>query len=455
MDGLKRAITQSLQFKLSVWLAAVITGIALLAGVFSFAAAFKDANELQDDQLRQIVFLADQHTLLATSESSTLNSLVADPESRVILQALPATGQEASIADASDAVLLLPSNLPDGIQTLTVRDERWRLMVRTLPNGTRIVAGQQTAIRDEIARDGALRTLLPLLVLIPVMLILTSVLIRQMFKPVKQLALELDERSQDDLRPLNESHLPTEIQPFVVANNRLLARVEQSMAQQRRFLADAAHELRSPLTALSLQSERLGAAEMSAPARERLGALQGGLMRSRQLLDQLLALARARETGQGQAGLVSLRRICHQVIEDLMPLAQAKHIDIGIDGEADASVTAHEIDLKSLVRNLVDNAIRYTPPAGRVDLCIQAEKGQASLQVSDSGPGIAQAERQRVFDPFYRILGNEEIGSGLGLSIVKTLADRMGATVALQHTDEKRQAGLRVNVRFVGRDAET
>ena len=448
MDGVKRGVTQSLQFKLSAWLAAVITGIALLAGGFSFAAAFQDANELQDDQLRQIVVLADQHTLTVSSQEPTTNADVADPESRVILQALPATEPTGSITQVSDALLPLPATLPEGIQTVTVRDEPWRLMVRTLPNGTRIVAGQQTAIRDEIAHDGALRTLLPFLVLIPVMLILTSILVRQMFKPVTQLALELDERSQDDLRPLNERHLPSEIQPFVVANNRLLARVDQSMALQRRFLADAAHELRSPLTALSLQSERLGAAEMSVSARERLVALQGGLMRSRQLLDQLLALARAREIDQGQADLVSLRRVCHQVIEDLMPLAEAKQIDIGIDGETDARVMAHEIDLKSLVRNLVDNAIRYTPQAGKVDLSIALGTGQATLQICDSGPGIAESERQRVFDPFYRILGTDEIGSGLGLSIVKTLADRMGATVALQHTDPQRQTGLRVGVQF-------
>lgn len=447
MDGLKRGVTQSLQFKLSVWLAAVITGIALLAGVFSFASAFHDANELQDDQLRQIVVLADQHTLEITSAKPPVSADGADPETRVILQVLQAPKLSATIGN--DAALPLPANLPDGIQTLTVEDEPWRLVVRTLPNGRRIVAGQQTAVRDEIARSGALRTLLPFLVLIPMMLILTNVLIRQMFKPVKQLALELDGRSQDDLSPVDDQHLATEIRPFVVANNRLLARVGQSMALQRRFLADAAHELRSPLTALALQSERLGAAEMSAPARERLAALQGGLMRSRQLLDQLLALARAREADMGQATQVSLRWICHQVIEDLMPLAQVKSIDIGIDGDEDAKVVAHEIDLKSLVRNLVDNAIRYTPQAGRVDLSIQSSQGLAILQVSDSGPGIALEERLRVFDPFYRILGNDEFGSGLGLSIVKTLADRMGATVSLEYADDEHRKGLRVRVRFV------
>ena len=452
MDGFKRGVTQSLQFRLSVWLTTVIAGIALLAGLFAFATAFQDANELQDDQLRQIVILAEHRDLAMTPGQPSANSDGVDPETRVILQVLQAPNLAVSTSNSDDFVLPLPANLPDGIQTLTVRDEPWRLMVRSLPNGKRIVAGQQTAIRDEIARNGALRTLLPFLVLIPVLLILTSVLIRQMFRPVKRLAQELDERSQDDLRPLNGRRLPSEIQPFVVANNRLLERVAQSMALQRRFLADAAHELRSPLTALSLQSERLGASEMSAPARERLAALQGGLMRSRQLLDQLLALARARETEQGQTGLVSLRRICHQVIEDLMPLAEAKRIDIGIDGEADASVIAHEIDLKSLVRNLVDNAIRYTPDAGRVDLHIQNEQGHTTLQVSDSGPGIAEDERERVFDPFYRILGNDEIGSGLGLSIVKTLADRLGASVGLQYVDEQRQLGLCVRVKFAAQE---
>jgi len=446
MDGFQGMIKQSLQFKLSVWLALVISGVALAAGVFSFGAAFEEANELQDDQLRQIAILADRHYLHPSPKDETAIAADADPESRVILQVLPAAGTGAS--KPNDTTLDLPANLPNGIQTVTVNDQTWRLLVRPLGTGARIVAGQQTSVRNEIAGNSALRTVLPFFLLIPILLILVSALIRQMFKPVKQLALDLDQRGQEDLREVSDAHVPSEIRPFVVAINRLLSRVAQSMALQRRFVADAAHELRSPMTALSLQSERLGAADMSAQARERLGALQSGLQRSRQLLDQLLALARAQESDKGQVVKVSVRQVCHQVLEDLMPLAQVRNIDLGIVGEADATVLAQEMDLKILVKNLVDNAIRYTPHGGRIDLHITDFKGKTILQVEDSGPGIAEDERGRVFDPFYRILGNDEGGSGLGLSIVKTITDRLGAVVALDHVNQQTKSGLNVTVEF-------
>lgn len=446
MDGFQGEVKKSLQFKLSAWLALVISGVALAAGVFSFGAAFQEANELQDDQLRQIAILANRQQLQPSPKDEAANAAEADPESRVILQVLQASGTLA--LKPNDTTLDLPANLPDGIQTVTVKDQTWRLFVRPLDTGARIVTGQQTSVRNEIARNSALRTLLPLVILIPILLILVSELIRQMFKPVKQLALDFDQRAQEDLREVSDAHVPSEIRPFVVAINRLLSRVTQSMALQRRFVADAAHELRSPLTALSLQSERLAAADMSAQARERLGALQSGLQRSRQLLDQLLALARAQETDKGQLVKVSVRRVYHQVLEDLMPLAEAKNIDLGIVGEKDANVLAQEMDLKILVKNLVDNAIRYTPSGGKIDLHIRRFKGRTILQVEDSGVGIPEHERDRVFDPFYRILGNDEVGSGLGLSIVKTIADRLGAVVTLHYVNEKYKTGLNVAVEF-------
>jgi two-component system OmpR family sensor kinase len=348
-------------------------------------------------------------------------------------------------------VLDLPSTLPDGLQTVAANDETWRILVKPMDGGVRVAIGQPTSLRDEIARNGALRTVLPLMVLVPVLLILVHGLIRRMFKPVKQLALELDQLSEHDLRALDFAHVPSEIHPFAVAINRLLSRVVQSMALQRRFLADAAHELRSPLTALSLQSERLAATELPEQARLRVRALQSGLQRSRQLLDQLLTLARAQDAGKSAAQQVPLRRVCHRVLEDLMPLAQAKDLDLGmLPGAAEqaALVLADEIDLYVVVKNLVDNAIRYTPAGGRVDVLISEQVGQAVLQIDDSGPGIAEDELQRVFDPFYRILGSDEIGSGLGLSIAKTIIERIGARIILANAQGAGQSGLRVRVEF-------
>jgi two-component system OmpR family sensor kinase len=449
MDGVKVTNGQSLQARLSIWITAVIVGIALAAGAFSFATVFQEVNEMQDDQLRQMAILVKgRHVQVSVATEAAMASQV-DPEARVILQVLQSPG--ALTTKPYPTALDLPTNLPNGLQTVRVKDEAWRLLVRQLPNGVRIALGQQASVRNDIARNSALRTVLPFFVLIPVLLLLVNALIRQMFKPMTKLALDLDLRDEQDLQALNFNHVPSEVHPFVVAINRLLLRVAQSMALQRRFLADAAHELRSPMTALSLQSERLAAIALPAQARERVDALQSGLQRSRQLLDQLLALARAQDAGKCSTGSVSLRQVCYRVLEDLMPLALAKEIDLGMvlnETGSDALVSAQDIDLYILIKNLVDNAIRYTPRGGQVDVSIGPRDGNPELQVVDSGPGISEEDRQRVFDPFYRVIGNDEIGSGLGLSIVKTIADRLGATVTLEYANLPERSGLQVTVAF-------
>jgi two-component system OmpR family sensor kinase len=230
------------------------------------------------------------------------------------------------------------------------------------------------------------------------------------------------------------------------------------MGAQLRFVADAAHELRSPLTALSLQAERLTETEMSARARERLTALRNGIERGRVLLDQLLALARVQASGRPSGASSSVREVYRQVLEELMPVAESKDIDIGVTSEGDARVPVAQIDLITLVKNLAGNAINHTPAGGRIDLSfLPGEEGSTMLVVEDSGPGIPEAERQRVFDAFYRILGSDAMGSGLGLSIVRAIASRAGAKVKLDHADEQSRSGLRVTVVFpsgVSRRAE-
>ncbi len=444
MDGRQTKVAQSLQFRLSVWLLLVILLVALAGGAFSYVWAFQEAIELQDDQLKQMAALINRQELLITHVDSLAGQ--ADPESHVALQLLrQANGQAAPLAGELPGLAV---DLPEGIQTTMVQNRSWRLFVKTLDSGARIAVGQQTAARDEIARDSALRTLMPFLILIPILLLLVGDLIGKMFRPLKKMAEQLDRRSEEDLREISNQQLPTEIRPFVVAINRLLSRIAQSMSLQRRFVADAAHELRTPLTALSLQAERLAAAEMSAVARERLEVLCGGIQRTRGLLDQLLTLARVQELSQQQTETVSLQQIFRQVLEELLPLAEAKSIDVGVVGEADANVCAPALDLKTLVKNLVDNAIRYTPQGGHIDLCVLTIDGRVVLQIDDSGGGIPEQERGRVFDPFYRILGSDAVGSGLGLAIVKTIAVRIAAQITLAYIDEKTRTGLRVRVMF-------
>ncbi|WP_197354446.1 sensor histidine kinase, partial [Ralstonia pseudosolanacearum] len=182
-------------------------------------------------------------------------------------------------------------------------------------------------------------------------------------------------------------------------------------------------------------------------AQERLAALRQGIERSRALLEQLLTLARAQADTQAPAGAVSVQRVFRSVLEDLMPLAEAKRLDLGVTTDADARVRAGELDLFVILRNLVDNAIRYTPDGGSIDLSLQTDGGLAHITVQDTGPGIPTSERARVFDAFYRVLGNGATGSGLGLSIVGTLVQRLGGEVALDEATGT-ASGLRATVRL-------
>jgi two-component system, OmpR family, sensor kinase len=436
MDGFKERLKESIQLRLSLWLSVAILSVAILAGGFSFVTAYADANELQDGTLTQVAALVGkQLTYAPPSDGET----ELDPELRLIVQSIGGdTGNNPS-------ALALPSSLKDGLQTVHLQHLSYRVLIQTVPDGGRIAVSQETTVRNEIARDSALRTVLPMLIMVPILLLLVGTLVRRLLKPVTLLAGEIDARSEQELHPIQHEHVPTEIRPFVIAINRLLQRVAESMETQRRFVADASHELRSPMAALSLQAEMLSNVDMPEEARKRLFRLRQGIDRGRTLLDQLLSLARAQSTKTAPATTLSVQQVYRRVLEDLMPLAEAKHIDLGVVSANDAQVLANEVDLVAIVKNLVDNAIRYTPVGGRIDLSVVDTPTQAVLEVEDSGMGIPEAERERVLDPFYRVLGSDQTGSGLGLSIVRTIAERLRGRIELSDATQFPQ-GLKARI---------
>lgn len=448
MDGIQGAVAHSLRFKLSLWLSLTIVIVAAAAGVFSFASAMDEAHDMQDNQLRQTGYLISRLDAVPSSPLARERAGDVDFDARVVVRFLRTASGEP--APKSGRAPEFSSLLSDGLQTVLVGHEQWRVFVRTNAKGVRVAVGQQTTVRDAAARASAIRTLMPILFLAPVLMLVVWVLVREMFQPLQTLAGELGRRPEHDLGKMNETGVPSEVWPFVMEINELLARMGRAMALQRRFIADAAHELRSPLTAMSLQAERLGAADMPAEARVRLGALIAGLRRTRVLLDQLLTLARTQEPSVAADSDVALEQVIKEVLEDLVPLAEEKNIDLGVIGAVDATVRAPLVDLKVMIKNLVDNAIRYTPEGGRVDITVRRESGSVTLQIDDTGPGIAPEERKRVFDPFYRVLGNGEIGSGLGLAITATVAANIGATIELDDACPARK-GLRALVRIPDR----
>lgn len=446
MDGFKKRLSESVQLRLSLALSLTIVLVAVAASAFVFVSALDEAHELQDDTLRQVAMLYDrQHMTLHYPEGPALEG--DDEESRVIIQHL-ADGSQALANGDETLPLPLPATLVDGLATVNVGGEAFRVLVHSTSRGERIAVAQEVGARDKDARESAWRSLLPFLILFPVLLLVVGDLVRKLFRPIASLAAEIDRRGEQLLHPIDEQHLPAEVRPFVVAINRLLTGVAQAMDGQRRFVADAAHELRSPMTALSLQAERLAACSLQVSARERLLPLCQGIERSRQLIDQLLSLAAAQAAVPRPQARIGVHAVYRRVLEDLLPLAEQKHLDIGVEDSADVQLLINPMDLFTLIKNLVDNAIRYTPAGGTIDLCLAQTDTCVCLQVKDSGPGISVEEHDRVFDPFYRTLGSGETGSGLGLSIVRAIAERVGARVALGFTDETSRRGLCVSLWF-------
>lgn len=439
----------SLRVLLSLWLSATILATAFIAGTFSYFSARKAANEFLDDHLRQVATLANQSRLSLAENPAVIREDLLDPEDSAMLVQMLGEPLTAVPHKAPD-LPILPTDLPDGMHTRILASEEWRIFVYTLNTGSRVAVAQRMRERDEIAHESAVDTILPLLLLIPALGVLVALVIPRLLHKVVALSRHLDMRSESDLGALDDEGIPQEILPLTRSISRLLQRVERAVHMQRRFIADAAHELRSPLTALMLQAERLERSKLPPEARPQMDALNQGLRRARALLDQLLSHARS-QTTQDKRHPVSLHGIFRQTIEDYASQAEDKEIDLGVCEEPDVCIEASEVDLHALVRNLVDNAIRYCPPGSTVDLAASAQRNHALIEVRDNGPGIPDHERERVLEPFYRIVGTEATGSGLGLAIVKNIVDRLGGTLSLQPaSDDTAHPGLKVLVRIPG-----
>jgi two-component system OmpR family sensor kinase len=268
-------------------------------------------------------------------------------------------------------------------------------------------------------------------------------------QPLQRLAKAVKARRVNALEPLSDERLPEEVGPLVSALNDLLGRLTAALDRERAFMADAAHELRTPLTALHLQLGTLARAGTEAERGEAMGKLSEGVQRAIRLVEQMLALARQEPRAEPARTRFALDELAREVVAELVPLADARQIDLGISEAQSVLVRGEREAVATLIRNLVDNSVRYTPAGGRVDVSVErsaATPSQAVIKVMDNGPGIAPEERARVFDRFYRRPGTRSPGSGLGLAIVRAIAAAHGAAVELGESAAGR--GLAVTVSF-------
>ncbi len=438
MDGFQK-IKDSLQFKLSVLLTTGLLLFALGAGAISFFHILHEAEELLDDELEQIAVLIRSHHF-SVQDIAARTSRVSIRQAIIV--------QPLSIKKGYTPALNLPSTLKNGFQKIVINGSTWCLLVTELASGERFVVAQQPFLRNKIAKEGMMAICIPFLCFACLAAMGTFLLVRRFFRPIREMAASIDKRDKQDLSPICQHRMPSELIPFIDSLNRMFSRVTLSIEMQRRFIADAAHELRSPLTAITLQAERLDAVEMPAPAKERLNALRTGLNRASTLLSQLLTLARAQGHKQEQSESLSLMALFRQVLSDMVFQAEVKDIDLGIASSEDVVISIPPAAAVSILKNLVDNAIRYTPNGGRIDLYAGYKNGVPFFSVADTGPGIPPEEMNRVFDPFYRVPGSTISGSGLGLSIVKTLVESSGGTVSLKNLNTDKETGLCVTISF-------
>ncbi len=341
----------------------------------------------------------------------------------------------------------LPPQAVLGFSDIAVQGVRFRVYSLQTPEHT-IQIAQDLDARQARARALALRAVLPVALLAPLLMLAVGWLISKSLAPVNRMRKQVAARAADDLSPLPAAGLPEEVLPLVQEINLLFGRVREAFAAQQHFVADAAHELRSPLTALRLQAQALRRTQDEAGRDASVARLNDGIDRAIQLVNQLLVLARE----DGDAGTpatwqrIDLQDLARQVVSDVLPQAQARHIDIGLATADAASARGQTEPLHILLRNLLDNAIKYSPEGGQIDISLSSHEGAASLIVEDSGHGIPEAEQERVFDRFYRASGTQAPGSGLGLAIVKAVATRHAAQVLLGRSH--RLGGLKVEVRF-------
>ncbi|QQC63602.1 ATP-binding protein [Paraburkholderia ginsengisoli] len=432
---------RSIRRQLLVWLLALVLLGVGIAGRLIYRQALAEANELFDYQLEQIAA-----ALPSEPFSQVLGSRDTGDEG-IVLQIWNRNGV---LMYYSRPRAPLAPRAELGFSTERTERGEWRVYGAIVGDNV-VQLAQPLSVRNRLAANVALRTLWPLIVLLPLLGLAVWVIVGRGLMPLRRVTTALDARRPEALDPLPDQRLPLEVQPLVRALNGLLARLATALDIQKAFVADAAHELRTPLAAVQIQAQLVARAKDDAARNEALTDLQAGVTRATRLAEQLLALARSEPDGVAVTDAVDLRALLQECVAAYAPLALNRGVDLGVEASEAATVIGDADALRVMFNNLVDNATKYTPHGGRVDVSLHVEDGHPVARIADSGPGIDPADRDRVFDRFYRAgsganrARTDVAGSGLGLAIVRRIVMQHHASVSL---DESPTGGLRVTVRF-------
>ncbi len=432
----RRSLRQQLLWSLM----GTILGVSLLGSLATYLTTRNELDEVMDYHLRQLAL-----SMRAPFPGAGQPMLGPDDSMfDMVVQVWDGEGLRLYLSRPHSS---LPDQAQLGYSTVRTPEGEWRTYSVMLDNRV-IQVAQPMTHRNRIAAAAAMRTLRPLLLIMPMIGIFIWFLVGRGLQPLEKLARAVNLREPESLSPLPDSGVPEEAKPLVHALNGLLNKLNHAMATQRAFVADAAHELRTPLTALQIQLQLTERADSDAARSSALNDLHTGLNRAIRVVQQLLTLARQEPGAKSthDPTNVNLAELAGWVIADYQPLANEKNIDLGASQlEAGVYILGDRDALRTMLGNLIDNAIRYTPPGGKVDVGVHIQQENVCLEVIDNGPGIPVEERERVMDRFYRRAGQLQSGSGLGLSIVKAVVDRHKGNIRFE---APQSGGLSVKICF-------
>lgn len=432
----------SLRRRLLVWLFAAISLGVLIQAAVSYRVALDEVGLISDYHMEQMA-LAIKSGLPPPAMPESLDTDDVSDGFDLTIQAWNHKGER--VLGSSKSAQSMPTNVTLGFSNLTKDGRHFRVFFIKHQHGL-IQVTHDIHARNLLAQRVAWRTSLPILLMAPLLLLGVWYLVSKSLKPVERSRAQVANRSFSDLSELPTQGLPQELLPFVIEINQLFDRIAQHLSSQRNFIADAAHELRSPLAALRLQIQSLQRTNNESDRQLASQRLLAGIDRSTRLVEQLLSLARQEAPDAAVQVPVDLEQIVKLAIADLLPLAQERGIDLGCEQISAMSGYGHPLAVRMLLQNLLENAIKYTPSPGMVNVSLLTEGSNAVLQIEDSGPGIPVHEHTRIFDRFYRLHTSDATGSGLGLAIVKAITDRQNIGIELGQSNAL--GGLMVRLIF-------
>jgi two-component system sensor histidine kinase QseC len=447
-------LPRSLQGRLLVLVIGGVIGVWVLTALFIWRDARSELDELLDSHLAQAAALLIVQQTQSIDDDDENDTRVPHPYAPKVAFQIFHEGQAVVRSANAPTEPMIPSGgeFGRGFATVQIDGDAWRVFsVRGTGEDTHIYVGERIDSRTAILLAVLRGTLWPMAAALPLLGLATWWAVRQGVTPLKKLGVSIAQRGPDDLAPVVMSQTPAELSPVLDALNQLFGRIHTVLEAERRFTADAAHELRTPIAAIRTQAQVALAETDDALRQHALRATLEGCDRATRLVNQLLVLSRLESGATLTLTKVDLSVLAQRVVAELAPTAIAKQQSLEFEGARPCHVTGDEILLAALVRNLVDNAIRYTPSGASVLIRTTTDGANASLSIEDSGPGLADADRLRLGERFFRVPGTSESGSGLGWSIVQRIVDLHAATVDVRRS--KSLGGLEVEVSWHAGDA--